>query len=211
MQTGALVLIQLSWPLLRECSIDHTITLRRRHCFVRIKLIYFVGKRGKSLMGSSGFLPPLVLLKDYENNWHRYFDIIYNFFRQDFVTSKPNFKGKRFALKRHPLINGKEATFWHIISEGGVEGERLPDLRRCERIRWPRPIIEAVRSENVKCWKNKRKEEVRVVIALEDFSYVVVLADRGDYVLLWTAYCVEQEHRRQKLRKEYEAFLNEKS
>ncbi len=162
-------------------------------------------------MGSSGFLPPLVLLNDYENNWHRYFDVIYNFFRQDFVTSKPNFKGKRFALKRNPVINGKEATFWHIISEGGVEGERLPDLRRCERIRWPRPIIEAVRSEHVKCWKNKRKEEVRVVIALEDFSYVVVLADRGDYVLLWTAYCVEQEHRRQKLRKEYEAFLNEKS
>jgi len=162
-------------------------------------------------MGSSGFLPPLVLLNDYENNWHRYFDVIYNFFRQDFVTSKPNFKGKRFALKRNPVINGKEATFWHIISEGGVEGERLPDLRRCERIRWPRPIIEEVRSEHVKCWKNKRKEEVRVVIALEDFSYVVVLADRGDYVLLWTAYCVEQEHRRQKLRKEYEAFLNEKS
>ncbi len=77
-------------------------------------------------MGSSGFLPPLVLLNDYENNWHRYFDVIYNFFRQDFVTSKPNFKGKRFALKRNPVINGKEATFWHIISEGGVEGERLP-------------------------------------------------------------------------------------
>ena len=162
-------------------------------------------------MGSSGFLPPLVLLEDYGNNWHRYFDIIYNFFRQDFVTSKPNFKGKRFALKRHPLINGKEATFWHIISEGEVEGERLPDLRRCERIRWPSPIIEAIASNDVRCWKNKRKEEVRVVIALEDFSYVVVLADRGDYVLLWTAYCVEQEHRRQKLRKEYEAFLNEKS
>ncbi len=42
----------------------------------------------------------------------------------------------------------------------------------------------------------------------EDFSYVVVLADRGEYVLLWTAYCVEQEHRRQKLRREYEAFIS---
>lgn len=49
------------------------------------------------------------------------------------------------------------------------------------------------------------------MIALGDFSYVVVLADRGDYVLLWTAYCVEMEHRRQKLRREYEAFVNGES
>ena len=105
---------------------------------------------------------------------------------------------------------GKEATFWHIISEGDVESERLPDLRRCERIRWPRPMIEAIKFSHIKWWRNKRKEEERIVIALEDFSYVVVLADRGEYVLLWTAYYVEQEHRRQKLRKEYKAYVNEK-
>jgi hypothetical protein len=46
----------------------------------------------------------------------------------------------------------------------------------------------------------------RIVIALEDFSYIVVLADRGKYLLLWTAYCVEQEHRRAKLRREYERY-----
>ncbi|MNH30689.1 hypothetical protein D3C79_909980 [compost metagenome] len=45
---------------------------------------------------------------------------------------------KRLGLKRHPVIQGKEATFWHMISEGNDEAERLPDLRRCERIRWPR-------------------------------------------------------------------------
>jgi hypothetical protein len=157
---------------------------------------------------SSDLLPPLVLLEECEGNWHQYLETIYQIFCQDFVYSKPNFEGKRFALKRHPVIMGKEATFWHIISEGKVEDERLPDLRRCERIRWPRPMIEAFRSSHIRWWKNKRKEEERIVIALDDFSYVVVLADRGDYVLLWTAYCVEQEHRRQKLRREYEAFFS---
>jgi hypothetical protein len=29
-----------------------------------------------------------------------------------------------------------------MIQEGRTEDERTPDLRRCERIRWPRPIIE---------------------------------------------------------------------
>ncbi len=86
----------------------------------------------------------------------------------------------------------------------------LPDLRRCERIRWPRSIIEGADTKYVKSWKNSRKGEERLVLALEDFSYVVVLADRSDYVLLWTAYCVEYEHRRRKLREEYEAFTNQK-
>ncbi len=153
------------------------------------------------------WLPPLVLLKDYNDNWEYYVEVIYKFFCQDFVHSMPSFKNKRFALKRHPIIRNKEATFWHIISEGEQESERTPDLRRCERIRWPRPMIEALSSGNVVWWRNERKGAGRILIALRDFSYVVVLADRGEYVLLWTAYCVEQEHRRRKLRREYEAFI----
>jgi len=155
---------------------------------------------------NSNLLPPLVLMEHYQNDWHRYLAALYHYFCQDFVASKPYFEGKRFALKKHPMIEGKEATFWHIISEGEVENERVADLRRCERIRWPRPIITLSNSGFMKCWRNSRKGQERVVIALEDFSYVVILADRGDYVLLWTAYCVEQEHRRRKLRHEYEEY-----
>src|SRR5437763_9746237 len=118
------------------------------------------------------WLPPLVLLEDYENDWHQYLEAIYQFFCEDFVISRPTFQGKRFGLKKHPMLKDKEATFWHIISEGKVEDNRIPDLRRCERIRWPRAIIEAAQSEHYKCWRNKRKEEERVLLALEDFSYV---------------------------------------
>ncbi len=70
--------------------------------------------------------------------------------------------------------------------------------------------IEGIKSSHLKYWRSKRKEEERIVIALADFSYVVVLADRGEYVLLWTAYYVEQEHRRQKLRRECKAYMDEK-
>lgn len=155
-------------------------------------------------------LPSLVLMEDYQNDWHQYLEAIYQYYRQDYITSLMNFEGKRFAVKRHPIIKGKEATFWHIISEGSIENERLPDFRRCERIRWPRAIITAHNEGFVKCWRNERKGDERVVIALEDFSYVVVLADRGEFVLLWTAFCVEREHMRQKMRKEYERYLNQK-
>ena len=41
---------------------------------------------------------------------------------------------------------------------------------------------------------------------LPDFSYIVVVADRDEYVLPWTAFCVERPHQQHKLRKEYEAY-----
>lgn len=154
----------------------------------------------------TSWLPALMTLADHGGNWNHYLDAIYQAFCSDFVTSHPEFEHKRFALKRYPLVEGKEATFWHITTEGEVELERNIDLGRCERIRWPRVMIEAVGTERVRVWRNRRRTEERVVIALPDFSYIVVLAARGEYVLLWTAYCVMQQHRRRKLAQEYEAY-----
>lgn len=154
------------------------------------------------------WLPPLVLLENFNGDWHRYLNALYNFFKHDFVDSKPQFQGFRFALKKHPTIDGKEATFWHLISSGREENGRIPDLRRCERIRWPRPVIEHFDCDRIKVWKNKRKREIRICLWLEEKEYLVVLAERKDYVLLWTAYLVIQKHQKLKLLKEYEAYKN---
>ncbi len=43
----------------------------------------------------------------------------------------------------------------------------------------------------------------RVVLALCDFSYVVVTEVRRDYLILWTAYCVRESHRQRKLEREF--------
>jgi hypothetical protein len=37
-------------------------------------------------------------------------------------------------------------------------------------------------------------------------NYLVILADRGEYILPWTAYLVEQPHRKRKLQREYEEY-----
>jgi hypothetical protein len=67
-------------------------------------------------------------------------------------------------------------------------------------------MIEAAARGDVNVWQNERRGRRRFVIALSDFSYVVVLEERRRYFLLWTAYPVSREHRRQKLRKEFEAW-----
>ena len=123
-------------------------------------------------------------------------------------NSKPLFGSDPIALKRHPVIQGKEATFWHLISEGELESARLPDLRRCERIRWPRPVIEHASESVVKVWENERGSEKRVCLWLESAEYLVVLTRRKGYVLIWTAFPVTEAHRKRKLQREYEASKN---
>lgn len=155
------------------------------------------------------WLPPLVLFSDYNGEWDAYLEAIYGYFKQDFVNSKPVFREKRLGLKRHPLAQGKEATFWHIIQQGDREADRTPDFRRCERIRWPKPIIEHNGDDDIKVWRNQRRGEQRICLWLERESYLVILADRGSYILPWTAYLVEQPHRQRKLQKEYEEYCRE--
>lgn len=143
-------------------------------------------------MATQDWLPPLMEFNDYGGNWDRYLDAIYAAFRSDFVISKPRFRGRRLGLKRHPVIDGKEATFWHMTSEGSVESERIPDFRRCERIRWPKPVIEHDSAPGVLVWAEPhRSHGNRIHIYLPDERYLVVLADRGEYILPWTAYYIQ--------------------
>ncbi|MBS4060887.1 MAG: hypothetical protein KG029_10845 [Bacteroidetes bacterium] len=156
------------------------------------------------------WLPPLILLKDSEGDWDTYLDKIYQVFRRDFVARKPVFRGIRLALKRHPISEGKEATFWHIISEGKDEQNRTPDLRRCERMGWPCPIIEMSDGDhNLRVWENQRDDETRICIWLsfDGEDYLVVLAKRKEFVLLWTAYPLTYPHQKRKLQREYEAYM----
>lgn len=73
----------------------------------------------------NSWLPPLVLLEDFGGEWNRYVEKVYEYYKQDFVTHKPVFRGRRLGLKRHPVSQGKEATFWHMTSEGNDEANRL--------------------------------------------------------------------------------------
>jgi len=142
-------------------------------------------------------------MEDYGGDWNRYVEALYLCFSRDFVADKPTLNGRPFKLKRHPMSQNKECTFWHVISEGEDEESRIPDMRRCERLCWIRPLIESVGTDRVLCWNQTTKRD-RILVALPDFSFKVVVADRGDYLLLWTAYCLEYEHQRHKLKKDFE-------
>jgi len=165
--------------------------------------------------------PPLnASLSSSGGNWETYLEIIYASYLADFhgATIHWNAEGKKISSKRIPEQEGKSATFWHVVSEGPDEASRTIDLARCERITWPRLMVDeflglypAPANDRIVWWWNSRRnksgvDERRLLIALADFSYVVVLADRGHYLLFWTAYPVDQPHRRKKMQKEHDAY-----
>jgi hypothetical protein len=148
-----------------------------------------------------------------EIDWNAYDDTVdsaHEIFARDFVdvANRATFNGKRLGLKYQPEFEGRSATFWHFVTEGRQEATRIPVRERLERIRWPRVIIDNAHDPTrVRVWAVKNGSETRWHLAPLDFSYLVVLVDRGTYILPWTAFPIDSEHQRKKKAKEYEAYV----
>lgn len=153
------------------------------------------------------WLPDLITLASFGGDWDLFLGGVYACYRRDFSPCNLTFQGDPISLRKRPYTLGKEASFWHLISEGRVEDDRLTDFRRCERIGWARAIIENANDEAVRQWENQRRGERNVCLWLECADYLVVLGRRTGYTLLLTGYTVS-ERQRVKLRREYESFLN---
>lgn len=164
-------------------------------------------------MTAPHWLPDVILFSDYGSDWNSYVEALYRTFRSDFKdrNRQLTFRGKPIRTSYHPAYDDKDYSFWHLIQEGEVEDERTPDLRRCERIAWIRPIIENAIDPCVNVWENvrarRRGNERRVLLWLNQ-EYLVVLGDRGSYWSLVTAYMTERANRIDKLRREYETYKN---
>lgn len=155
--------------------------------------------------------PNLLLFEDYKGVFQTYFEAVYSVFQRDFITTKPNYRGLKVSLRKYPEVDGMHRTFYHITHEGQDENNRKPDFRRMERICFPRFVIENFEHDDILIWKNSRGKEERIVLFNEVENYVVVLTERNDYYLFVTAYCIDKDHRKKKLLKEYQAYKKAKT
>lgn len=151
-------------------------------------------------------LPEIMELSDFGGNFAIYLEAVYELFKHDFIEHRPVFRGIRLGLKKHPLYKGKEATFWHMTSEGEDEDERVPDLRRLERIKWPAKMINQSEHPYLKVWENVRGSKTNILIYHEAERYLVVLRKAKDYLIPWTAYLIDHKSRECKLLKEYSLY-----
>ncbi len=147
----------------------------------------------------------------FNGDWDNFIATVYQVFENDFKNTKPTFQG--LVVNHDTNIEfGKEAGFWHIVQrDDKIAEERVPDIARCVRIPWPRPIIDNSTDADVSVWENERKKsgnprQKRMLIWFEAENYLVVLTVKPRYAILVTAYCVDNESYRNKLRKERDEY-----
>jgi len=156
------------------------------------------------------WLPALLTLAQYDGDWSRYVKAVYQAFHDDFIASQPKYKGGWVRTRRDPMSSGKEWGFWHCVSEGNVEDDRVPDLRRCERIRWVRAIIENHTDSQIDVWVRNDGRRGRKVHLWFGEEYLVVLGERqkGRRYQLITAFCTDRGHTVRKMRRERDRHRN---
>ena len=153
---------------------------------------------------------PLPAIVPFGGNWLHYVEEIYKVYVESIASAGLTFNGLNVSCQFRPESQGKHFGFWHVISEGETEEDRIPDFRRCERVTWISYLIANVESdENISWWENKRGADTHVVIWHEAENFVVILAKRKDYYLLKTAYCPES-HRAKKFIKERDNYWKQK-
>lgn len=155
--------------------------------------------------------PELIYLDEFGGNFRNYLEAVYEIFKKDFVDSQPIYENLKVSVRRYPEIDGMHKTFYHITHEGADEENRTPDVRRMERIRFPKFIIENFAYDDVLIWKNTRGRDERIVLFNDTENYIVILTNRDDYYMFITAYFVEQPHRKKKLLQEYEDYIKAKT
>ncbi len=158
-------------------------------------------------------LPEIICLEDYQGNYSDYIDEVYRIFKRDLIDNRPKFGSSKLVMKFNPLFQDRAYTFYHMTHTGEVENDRIPDLRRCERIEWARIVIENVEKWDLKFWRqerNRKRNRICIQLSVEDdVDYYVILDVRKDYILIWTAFVVEYEHEKRKKENEYKKWMLE--
>lgn len=133
-------------------------------------------------------------------------EALYAIFRRDFVDNPASYRGHGvwfFPEKDR----GKENIFWHLVERDDKgTSARLPDFRRSERLPWARPMLDNLGQPEILDWDYAEGDKsIHTYVWLKDFDYLIVMKKypNGQRRLI-TAYYVDYENTRRKLRKKYE-------
>ncbi|MBI4682784.1 MAG: hypothetical protein HY757_06755 [Nitrospirae bacterium] len=98
-------------------------------------------------------------------------------------------------------------VFWHLTSrKDNTTGERLPDLRRSERLPWARPMLDNSDKHEVLGWDYEEDDgAVKTYVWLRDYDYLIVLKKyRDGGRRLITSFWIEYQNFKDKLKKKYD-------
>ena len=62
------------------------------------------------------------------------------------------------TVRKYPLVDGIHRTFYHITHQGEDQKNRTPDLRRMERIKFPKVVIDNNKHPEILICKTQDEE-----------------------------------------------------
>lgn len=122
------------------------------------------------------------------------YDMLYHIFCEDIRDSNLHYmEGEIWTFPDKK--DGKEEIFWHLTTRNVkpikiprrkkkfypenheyINEERLPDLRRCERLPWVKALIENASSTEVLAWDYEEgNSDTKTYIWLKEFDFVVIM------------------------------------
>lgn len=161
-------------------------------------------------------------LQMFDNNWEKYNQALYKIFIRDFIKQKLLFNNLQVQIRINPMYNTYEHAFIHLtsvsIKNAQNPNDRIPDLRRCERIEWNRQIIEKYpcyaqckQCQKILYYEHYYKNKIRVNLIFVDVRFKVILELREHYVLLITGYYIEFNHTLRKEIQKVNQFKKQKT
>ena len=122
------------------------------------------------------------------------------------------------------IEDGKEKVFWHLTTRSGerkkiprrkrkfypegqtdTETERLPDLRRCERLPWVKPLIEHPSASEVLAWDYEEGDQtIKTYIWIKDYDFVVIMKRYpNEKRRLITSFYIDETYKREDFKRKY--------
>jgi len=168
------------------------------------------------------WLTPIITLDQFNNDWQLYNNHLYKLFVRDFIDNTVYFNRKKIQIRINPKQDNYEHGFIHLTcistEEHNDPNDRIPDLRRCERIEWNKEIIENYKCNNncngckkIMYYEEYYKNTVRINLLFYDFNFKVILEKRNNYYLLITGYYIQYNHKLQKEKRKYDLYTQQKT
>jgi len=151
------------------------------------------------------------------------YEMLYEIFCRDIRDYNLRYIGNNVWIFRE-MEDGKEKIFWHLTARKTIqkkiprrkrkfypkgqiytETERLPDLRRCERLPWVRPLIEHPSEPEVLAWDYEEGDRtIKTYIWIKDHDFVVIMKKYPDGKRrLITSFYVDKPYKRKDFERKY--------
>ena len=160
------------------------------------------------------WLPELIKF-DYPVFSEETIEMLYDIFLNELYYPIWTYKDKPVYFRHHPEYDGKQESFFHIISDKNIHGHDYNTVneQRAQRLLWGRAILEHepctydCDCQKIYVWKfshhDRNGSRIRTKIYHSKYNYLIILEEKPDKWLYVTSYQINNSQKKRELIREY--------